>query len=137
MALPFLIRVLRQPDHPNRGSVACLVASIIAGSGYFEVHSALIINARPNEFDSEIARERALVAEIQRIGVDALPVLPPLLADSDADVRASVAEALACYPARANEFEPILLRALSVEENEDTRERIQESLARIREKSRD
>jgi hypothetical protein len=108
------------------------VASIIAGRGYFEVHSRFIMNAMPGEFDLEIENERAIVAEVQRIGVDALLALVPFLTDSEAEVRASVAEALACYASRADEFEPMLKRALSVERDEETRERIQESLERIR-----
>lgn len=131
-ALPFLIRLLRLRDHPDRASVACLVASIIAGHGYYEVHSALIVNAQPGEFADEIEREHAIVAEVQRIGADALPLLSPFLADSDPWVRGSVAEALACYPSRVDEFVPILQKALSVEQDEETRDRIQESLERIR-----
>ena len=131
-ALPFLIRLLQQGEHPDRASVACLVASIIAGRGYYEVHSPLILNAKPGEFADEIERERAIVAEVKRLGVVSLPVLTTFLADSEPEVRASVAEALACYPSRVDEFAPMLWRAVSVEENEETRERIQESLKRIR-----
>jgi hypothetical protein len=131
-ALPFLIRLMQREDHPERASVACLVASIIAGRGYYEVHSTLIVGAKPDEFADEIEQERAVVAEVRRIGVDALPALSPFLADPEPEIRASVAEALACYPSRARDFVPVLQRALSVEEDEETRERIQESLDRIR-----
>lgn len=130
-ALPFLIHMLGN-GHPDGASLACLVASIIAGRGYFEVHSPLIMGAKPGEFDSEIDRERSIVADVQRIGDDALPMLSAYLADSEPEVRATVAEALACYPSRRNEFEPMLQRALSVEEDENARERIVESLGRIR-----
>jgi HEAT repeat protein len=130
-ALPFLIRLLQGQDHPHRGSIACLVASIIAGRGYYEVHAPFFKSTRPGEFDSEIQREQAIVAEVQRIGVGALPSLIPFLTDSEAEVRATVAEALGCYPSRADELVPLLQRAVSVEEDENARERIQESLDRI------
>jgi HEAT repeat protein len=131
-ALPFLIGLLQREDHPDRASVACLIASIIAGRGYYEVHSALVVNAKRGEFADEIEHERAIVAEVQRVGVDALPELLPFLIDSDPDVRGSVAEALACYPSRVDDFVPLLQRALSVEEDDWTRDRIHESLERIR-----
>jgi len=131
-ALPFLIRLLQRDEYPERGAIACLVASIIAGRGYYEVHSALIVDAEPDEFADEIEKERAIVAEIRRIGVEALATLPPFLADPDPWIRGTVAEALACYPSHAPDFVPVFERALSVEEDEETRERIQESLDRIR-----
>jgi hypothetical protein len=134
-ALPFLIRLLHREDYPERGSIACLVASIIAGRGYYEVHSGsleLLVGAQPDEFADEIEKERAIVAEIRRIGASALAALLPFMADPEPWIRGTVAEALACYPSRASDFVPVLERALSVEEDEETRERIDESLDHIR-----
>lgn len=131
-ALPFLIRLLRREGRPDRASIACLVASIITGRGYYEVHSGLVVNPKLGEFVDGIEHEHAIVAEVQRIGVDALPLLSPFLADSNPWVRGSVAEALACYPSRVNDLEPMLQRALSVEEDDEARDRIENSLKRIR-----
>ena len=73
-ALPFLVDLLRDPHTPDRDALALLVASIVAGRGYTEIHwSRPIVSpftgrplAKPSDLDDRIAKERDVVQEIRK-----------------------------------------------------------------------
>jgi hypothetical protein len=129
-ALPFLIRLLADPDCEDRDSMAQLVASILAGQGYYEVHAESGARSQ-NDPAETLETERRIVTEVRRIGLDALPLLTPFLMGSEAVIRATVAEALACYPSQRELMLAHLQLALAHERDEEARERIQASLQRL------
>ncbi len=129
-ALPFLILALADPGYPNREGIAVLVASILAGQGYYEVHADFVTKPE-GALDETLAQERRVVADVRRIGLGALQLLTPFLCHPEAEVRSTVAEALGCYPSKAEILLPLLREALSLEQDEDFRERIKGSVDRI------
>ena len=125
-ALPFLINLLAEPSVPDRKMVALLVAHIIAGRGYYQVHArADFINPFtrkpmewPADLDERLQKEANVVAKVRAEGRRALEYLLPLLDDPDALLRGSVAKALGCYPEHADRFLPLLEGRRAAEDDE-------------------
>ena len=128
-ALPFLIDLLEAGGTPERESLALLVASIMSGRGYFEVHFA---KDRINPFtgkpvdpsvdiDARLLEEKKVVAGVRERGARAVPLLLPFLKDEVGDVRSGVAQALAEYPSQAASTAPAIRAALAVEPDEEVR----------------
>jgi hypothetical protein len=134
--LPFLIEILRTGSCPDRNSVVLLVACIIAGHGYWEIHKSIVLMnpftrrslAKPADLESKIATERFVVNEVRKIGSDAVPLLLPELASPEADVRRAVAEALCKYPGMTGALLPALRSALNTEEDRVVRHAIQSAI---------
>jgi hypothetical protein len=101
-ALPFLIDLLEQPDHPSGDRVALLVATILAAVNTTAVHySKPMINPftrqlvpPPRDLRKRIATEDALLKEIRRIGAAAIPSLLPWLKHPEAYFRSAIAHGL-------------------------------------------
>jgi HEAT repeat protein len=135
-ALPFLVELLRDPSTPDRGTLADLVASIISGRGYAEVHwSRPLINpftrkpiAKPADLDDRIAKEQQVVHEIRRCGEEAVDVLLPFFRGPVPCTRLTVASALGLYPSRADALVPALWAAVADEEDQAVREAMEDSL---------
>ena len=135
LALPFLIDMLEAGTVPDHEALALLVASIISGRGYCEVHYAREwINpftrkpvSRPHDFEQRVAEERATVAQVRGIGVRAVPMLLPFLKHSDAGFRSDIASALAAYASMAEVIAPALQNAVAVESDKETK-RVMESV---------
>ena len=137
-ALPFLIELLNAPGDlvPDRESVALLVASIIAGTGYCQVHYATErINPftrqplpRPSDLTERLAQELVVVREVRQRGTPAIPFLLPYLRNDDAYVRSTVAKALGCYPGSSSVIKPALLKALTAEQDHEVRVAIEAAL---------
>ncbi|MBE7484718.1 MAG: HEAT repeat domain-containing protein [Polyangiaceae bacterium] len=140
-ALPFLIELLGAPDEqtPDRESVALLVASIVGGRGYFEVHHTReLINPftrepmpPPPDLDERLAAERVIVAEVRRRGERAIPLLVPYLKHEEPDIRRSVAEAISCYPRLSATTVPALHDALATETDDETRTALNAALTAV------
>lgn len=128
-ALPFLIDVLESDETPDQESVALLVASIMDGHGYCEVHFAKPrINPftrkpmePPPDLDERLAAEANYVAQIHDVGARAVEALIPYLKHEEPDFRADVARALAHQMSKANLIVPALTAACASESNENTR----------------
>jgi HEAT repeat protein len=135
-ALPFLIDLLRDPLSPDREALALLVASIIAGRGYSEIHwSSPIVSpftrrplAKPSDLADRIAKERDIVQEIRKRGAAAVDILLAFLDHSEADVRMTVAQALGCLPSCADTIVPVLRTALADEHDVEVRKAMADSL---------
>jgi hypothetical protein len=138
-ALPFLVNLLRDPLSPDRDALALLVASIIAGRGYTEIHwSRPIVSpftrrplAKPSDLEERIARERDIVQEIRKRGAEAVDILLAFLDHDEAEVRMTVAEALGRFPSRADAIVPVLRTALADEHDVEARETMQDSLSAL------
>ena len=140
-ALPFLIELLRNEvvPEPDRASLAMLVACIITGRGYWEVHQSITLTnpftkrtaSNPKDLSEKIAKERQVVAEIRHRGTDAVELLLPYLQSSHADIRRTVAESFAFYPARSEQLAPELRAALEIETDEDVRAAMVASIERL------
>ena len=140
-ALPFLIDLLGVQDDqvPDAELLPLLVASILCGCGYAEVHCA---QARINPFtrrpippppdlDQRLAQERRVVAEVRRVGTRAVPLLVPYVKHPNADLRVAIADAFSRYPALSSLTAPCLRDALAVESDETTREAMAAALAAL------
>ncbi len=135
-ALPYLIEILRTGSCPDRNSVVLLVACIVAGHGYWEIHKSLVLMnpftrrpvAKPADLEGKVAAERIVVNEVRRIGSEAVPLLLPELANPEADVRRAVAEALRKYPGMTETLLPALRGALSAERDNEVRDAIQSAI---------
>ena len=81
-ALPFLIEILRTGSCPDRDSVVLLVACIIAGHGYWEIHKSNVLTnpfthrpvANPADLESKLAEEHIVVNAVRTIGSEAVPL---------------------------------------------------------------
>jgi hypothetical protein len=99
-ALPFLIDILEVSATPDHETVAMLVASIIAGRGYCEVHYARELISPftrispPPDLDERLAVERRVVARVRDLGARAIPLLLPYLQHKQRDFRQAVAKIL-------------------------------------------
>jgi len=135
-ALPFLIEILRTDACPDRDSIVLLVACIIAGHGYWEVHKSILLTnpfthspvAKPADLEIKLATERAVVDAVRKIGSPAVPLLLPELSNPEADVRKAVAEALGKYAGLTPTVLPALRSALGGERDGDVRGAIQNAI---------
>jgi hypothetical protein len=139
-ALPFLIELLRDTTISDRDTLALLVARIAAGGGNNEATwSAEIINPftrkpvpKPPDLKKRIARERRIVREVRNRASSALDLLLPYLRHNEAELRMTVAKAMASYPAQGIALIPALENALAHEMSDDVREVMESSLAVLR-----
>ena len=135
-ALPFLIEAMQADEVPDTDGIALLVACIISGKGYHQVHSTRPMISPftrrpvppPPNLDELLAQERRNVDHVVSAGAGAVDLLVPYLAHESADVRASVAEALGRYPSRAEDLTPALRTALRDESEEEAREALDQAL---------
>jgi hypothetical protein len=139
-AVPFLDELLRTPDVPDKPGIACLLACIADGSGYFQVHAALdlggprwerILAEQGRTLQQELAEEAETVAAVRQVVSPILPHLVQYLYDPDTEVRRSVALAFANYPEHAALSMPALKDMLRTETNEEVLEDVRESLDRL------
>ncbi|MEZ4393260.1 MAG: HEAT repeat domain-containing protein [Polyangiales bacterium] len=138
-ALPFLIDLLASERTPDRDTLAVLVASIMGGRGYCEIHFA---KNRINPFtgkpvdpsfdiDARLREEKNVVAQVRGQGARAIPLLVPYLKHPDLGVRSDIARALAWYPSEFSTIVPALERALLDEADEEAREMMQAALREL------
>lgn len=138
-ALPFLIELLADDGTPDRDTLATLVACIMYGRGYCEVHFA---GRRINPFtgepvdpsfdiDGRLLRERDVVARVRARGAPAVPLLLPFLKDPNPCIRSDVARALAWYPSEIATIVPALELALLDEDDEEAREIMRAALEEL------
>lgn len=131
------MNLLASPHTPDRDRLALLVADIASGRGYCEVHFA---RQRINPFtrkplepdfdlDGRLEEERRVVAEIRSRGEAAVPLLLPFLHHDDADFRAEIARALACYSSSSTS--KALEEALKAEPDAHARGVMQAALVEI------
>ncbi len=107
--VPFLFKMLKSPETPDKTNVAFLLASLALGE---------------SEHNWGISTREA-------VGED-LGLLYPYLKDASATVRDHIAQALALYPERSNETLPLLEQALVSEEDIYSKRQIQATLATLR-----
>ena len=139
-AVPFLIELLNSPATPDRSSIAGLLASIAAGSGYLEVHARpdwgekqwrSILAEKGQTLEDERNRELATTALVRAEAQKAIPFLISFLNDPEPEIRAAIAEALAAFAEYRTTHLTLLQQALAVEVDEDVRERMEECIAQL------
>jgi hypothetical protein len=139
-ALPFLIELLSSRATVDHESLALLVASIMAGKGFYQVHfSKPLINPftrepvkPPPDLEKRRAAEAKIVAEVRRIGSRAVAALLPYLTHAHPEFRADVARALAHQKESASLIVPALEHAWSTEQDEAARVAIGSALSALR-----
>jgi HEAT repeat protein len=139
-AVPFLYELLTTPDVPDKTSIAHLLASIADGKGGLEVHAKgefgeptwrRILAKAGKTLEGELAREAAEVGAVRREAAAGLRHLLLYLGDREPEIRRSVAAALGRYPEHADWALPAIEDALAVESDDDVREALAESQARL------
>lgn len=139
-AVPCLMELLASPSTPDREAVACLLASIASGTGYFEVHASdessadkwrQILGKDGRSLEGELERERVVKEAVRLEAVKALPMLVPFLSSDDAEVRMSIASAFAAYPDQRERYLPLLEAALADETDEELKEEIAKAVKRL------
>ena len=137
-AVPFLIELLESTSTPDPAPVACLLASVAAGSGYLDVHVRCesevsmwrdILAKEGKTLEEEFAQERAVTNSVRREAANALPILAPYLSHQEPEIRSSVAAALSAYPDHRATYLPLLKVALTNEADVEVREEIRQGIA--------
>ena len=147
-AIPFLQELLKSPDTPDKASIAALLADMGIGHGYYDhilgnnqmvkgiIHEEmwreiLAKKGRVLEDEVDIGRKHA---ESTRLAVEKeLHLLYPYLLHDEPYIRAVIAHSLANFPDFSHEILPLLEKALTLENDEDTRETIVNSISILRE----
>jgi HEAT repeat protein len=140
--VPYLVKLLKSSQTPNRNSVAGLFAAIANGSGYLKVHtkpdSAFgenwqdIISDSDADLVKKLAEEDKWVAAVRRAVDPHLDMLYEFIEHEVWDIRFEVASALGKYPNHAKESLPILKAALEHEADEEIREAIEKSIQQLK-----
>ena len=139
-AVPFLAELLLCVETPDKEGVAHLLAVISAGVGYYAVHASdgddakkweQILESKSKNLTEELKTEEAVVEKVREACEPHLELLLPYLRNQDSEIRDSVATAYSFYPSRRNEFLPEMRAALSIEEDEERRLSIQESISAL------
>lgn len=139
-AVPFLIELLDDPSTPDRSIVACLLASIADGCGYLEVHARSewgesawreILAKEGKSLEGELDREHKQTSSVRGEAIKAIPKLLPFLSDPEPGVRSSVAGGLGAFPEYRGVHLPKLVQALAAETDDEVREKMEESIARL------
>jgi HEAT repeat protein len=140
-AVPFLFELLADADLPDPDAVALLLASIATGRGYLDVHARddygervwrEILSKQGQTLDEELAREASEIRSVRSAVAPGVPLLIPFLGSEHAEIRESVAEALAEYPEHARVALPALENAVEDEADPEVREFHLEMLQRLR-----
>jgi HEAT repeat protein len=90
-----------------------------------------ILGGEGKTLESELAREAAEIASVRRASSAGLAHLAPFLGDSEPEVRRAVADALDNYPEQAARSLQALEAAVASDEDEEVRETLRESKARL------
>jgi HEAT repeat protein len=134
-ALPFLIELLALEATPDRASLALLVASLIGGMGFHQVHSAGTVKlafAKPPDLDRLLAEEEVVTLGLTECGRAAIPLLLPFMKHESPDLRCQIAGALRRYRTDTAVIVPVLTDALAVEQDGEARSEIDAALAVLR-----
>lgn len=138
--VPFLYALLATPAVQDKSQIACLLASIATGRGYYEVHatSPVVIKhfdallEREGRTLPDVLRHEATITDSVRRAISReLFSLPPFLHDPDLEVRRVLAGAFTDYPEHAITTLPALRTAAAAESNGDVREVIETALSRL------
>jgi len=129
-ALPFLIDILRDGKVIDNCYVATLVASIVSGKGYYQVHSKVETINQPENLEELLDKENEVVIKIKEISLGAVDLLMSFLTHESSEVRRSIAEAFGCFPSQSLKLLPILRARLECEEDEEVMEQLEESIAK-------
>lgn len=147
-AVPFLQELLKSPDTPDKESIAALLADMGVGYGVYDGilgNNQMIKGITWEEMWREILAKQGKVleeevdkgkkhAEATRLAVEKqLHLLYPYLLHNEPYVRAVIAHSLANFPRYSHEILPLLEKALTLDNDEDTREVIVNSMNVLRE----
>ncbi len=139
-AVPFLYELLTHPDTQQKTDIACLLARLANGYGYLEVHAVTepdaatwreILADYGKTLEEELAREAAETRAVHEAVAAGLPHLAPYLTDPEVRTRWAVAIALGNYPDQRDWSLPAIEAALATELDEEIREILLKSKARL------
>lgn len=140
-ALQELIALFRSPDCKDHESVIMLIASIADGDGFFHVHRRLdslredherILAERGSSIAKEIQQEADYLKEIRDMSIEVLPLITPFLDSPEWCIRETVVGVFQRYAEHIPDVCIRLEQRLSVETNEDVKQRIYDALAEIK-----
>ncbi|WP_152049962.1 HEAT repeat domain-containing protein [Tautonia marina] len=142
-AVPFLYELLQDADLPDPDGVALLLSSIATGRGYLDVHARdafgeplwqRILAKEGKSLDAEMEREAREIQSVRSAIAPGIPLLIPFLRSEHAEIRESIAEALAEYPEHARVSHSPLEDAVEDEADPEVRELLLEMLQRLRDR---
>jgi hypothetical protein len=134
-AVPFLLRMLAQPNTPDKTSILDLLASLAEGNSYLAVHHREgttsdwreILARDGKDFDEELQKERSWVAATNRAVGEGVALYLSLL--DDEELRSAAASVLCVVRDRAHEMVPPLVALLNTITDTGYREQLVEVLS--------
>lgn len=139
-AVPFLYELLTAPETPDKVGVADLLACIAMGRGYLEVHATgrgkgaferEMLAKQGKSLEAEIEREAREIQAVRRAVSPRLPLLLPLLRNSESESRWYLVDALGRYPEHKALTVPALQAAVAVETDDEVRRAMNACIARL------
>jgi len=141
-AVPFLFELLRSLDTPDRSGIAMLLADLADGAHPLELYtdpgdkmSQLVRKGLEDEgrdFEVEVQAGRVWERATRAAVGEVLDVLIEYLRDEEPEIRATVAQALARFPERAQDFLPRLEAALKSERQDYVRESLNATFSALK-----
>ncbi len=91
-AVPFLIKLISNPELPDRESILVLLAYLADGTSFHDVHSRFLteLDDVPENLDQIIAEELDYVQRCRDAVIDGMPVFEGLLNDDKPEIRIAV-----------------------------------------------
>ena len=140
-AVPYLAKLLKAPQTPDRESLAGLFAAIANGRSYLEVHASSdpplmdswnkIPSSEDTDLGEQMALEQSWIAAVRKAVDPHLELLYEFIQNEVWDIRFEIASALGKYPSQAKDSLPILRAALEQERDDEIREAIEMSIAKL------
>lgn len=127
-ALPFLLEILEGVPPEQQEDIAGLVASIIAGNGYWLVHAPLFTPPDDIDVDAVIQQELDVIRAVCTIGKSAIPHLSRFLSVGHPETRATVAYAFDRLKEPGNNLTVLLAQSLESEQHPEVRQAIEAAL---------
>ncbi len=140
-AVPFIAGLIQSAAVSNQVDFAMLLAAIAEGRGAFEYgfrdaedkeRWRTIFAKEGIDLEDRIAEGRKWGQATRDAVRTHVHLLYPFLTFPDKEVRTSIAQALACCPELAAETLPLLEHAIGVEEDQETKDQLEEAVGKLR-----
>ncbi len=138
-ALPLLLEIYDEHKVIQRDSLAMLILSIAAGSGYYQVHRQIpvanpfekgVVGSPPNLHEL-LDKENAVVEGIRTVFAKHLNSFVSYLEHEESELRLVAARAFGCYSDNKSITLPLLWESLKKEHDEEVLTCLEESVLKL------